>query len=353
MHFGKIWEITMKQKMAALLVVVLLFALTAPAPGIASPTNWVVPTFSIVSVVPDTSVTIRTNNFPANDTFKVLMGYMGTRGVNGTRVDTISSGGGGSFTATFNIPSGLKSLYQIAIRLQSTTGSGFFAYNWFYNNTTSGVQPPVSGYTGIPTFSISSVVADSKVTISTYNFPANDTFKVLMGYMHTQGINGIKVATISSGSGGSFSATFDIPAALRGQYQIAIRLQSNTGSGYFAYNWFYNNTSGTNIGGGSTPSGYIGYPTFSISSVVRNKTVTILTSNLPANDTFNVLMGPMGTRAVNGYYVTSINTSGGGSQTLTFKIPSQLKGSFQIAIRLQSTSGSGYFAYNWFYNTTV
>jgi hypothetical protein len=236
----------MKQKMAALFVVILIFTLVAPEPAVASPTNWVIPTISIVSVAPDTSVTIRTHNFPANDTFKVLMGYMGTRGVNGTRVDTISSGSGGAFTLTFNIPSGLKGLYQIAIRLQSTTGSG-----------------------------------------------------------------------------------------------------------YFAYNWFYNNTSGTNTGGGTTPSGYFGYPTFSISSVMRNKTVTIRTRNLPANDTFKVLMGPMGTRAVNGYYVTTFNTGSGGAQTLTFDIPSQLKGSFQISIRLQSTSGSGYFAYNWFYNTTT
>jgi hypothetical protein len=350
---GKIREITMKQKMTTFFIVILLFALTAPVPAVASPTNWVVPTFSIVSVATDASVTIRTHNFPAHDTFKVLMGRMGTRGVNGIRVDTISSGSGGSFTATFNIPSGLKGLYQIAIRLQSTTGSGFFAYNWFYNNTTSGAYTPVSGYSGIPTFSISSVVADSKVTIYTYNFPANDNFDVLMNYMHTKGVNGIKVATISSGNGGSFSATFNIPSALKGQFQIAIRLQSNTGSGYFAYNWFYNNTSGTNIGGGSTPSGYVGFPTFSISSVVRNKTVTIRTRNLPANDTFKVLMGPMGTRGVNGYYVTSINTGSGGAQTLTFNIPSQLKGSFQISIRLQSTTGSGFFAYNWFYNTTV
>jgi hypothetical protein len=346
----------MKQKSSALIIMILLFALTGPAPAVASPKYWVIPTFSIVSVVPDKSVTIRTYNFPANDSFKVLMGYMGTRGVNGTRVKKISSGSGGSFTATFDIPSGLIGQYQIAIRLQSTTGSGYFAYNWFYNNSSGtniggGVTPV--GYYGIPTFSISSVVADSKVTIYTYNFPANDSFNVLMNYMHTKGKNGIKVATISSGNGGSFSATFDIPTALQGQYQIAIRLQSNTGSGYFAYNWFYNNTSGTNIGGGTTPGGYFGYPTFSIRSVVRNKTVTIRTSNLPANDSFKVLMGPMGTRGINGYYVTTINSGSGGAQTLTFNIPSQLKGSFQISIRLKSTSGSGYFAYNWFYNTNA
>jgi hypothetical protein len=239
----------MKQKWSILLALVLMFTIAAPAPAVASPTSWVIPTFSIVSVVTDTSVTIQTYNFPANDTYKVLMGYMGTRGVNGIRVDTISSGSGGSFSATFNIPSGLTGLYQIAIRLQSTAGSG-----------------------------------------------------------------------------------------------------------YFAYNWFYNNTSGTNIGGGTVPSGYngyVGYPTFSISSVVRNQSVTILTHNLPPNDRFDVLMGPMGTAGINGYYVKTIDTGSGGSQTLSFTIPSQLKGSYQISIRLQSRTGSGLFAYNWFYNTTT
>ncbi len=61
---------------------------------------------------------------------------MGTRGINGIQVDTIKSGNGGSFSATFTIPSALKGYKQIAIRLQSTTGSGYYAYNWFYNNTT-------------------------------------------------------------------------------------------------------------------------------------------------------------------------------------------------------------------------
>jgi hypothetical protein len=177
-----------------------------------------------------------------------------------------------------------------------------------------------------------------------------------MGYIGTKGVGGIKVDTINSGSGGSFSDTFDIPAALKGQYQIAIRLESNTGSGYFAYNWFYNNTAGTNIGGGgeaNPPTGYTGFPTFSIASVVRNQTVTVVTHNLPANDKFDVLMGPMGTLGINGYFVTTIDTGIGGSQTLTFDIPSQLAGSFQISVRMQSRTGTGYFAYNWFYNNTT
>jgi hypothetical protein len=64
---------------------------------------------------------------------------------------------------------------------------------------------------------------------------------VTMGAMGTRGINGIKVKTTDSGKGGTKTLTYDIPSSLRGSYQIAIRMQSPT-SGYFAYNWFYNNT---------------------------------------------------------------------------------------------------------------
>jgi hypothetical protein len=202
-----------------------------------------IPTFSIVSVTEDEDVTVQTNNFPSNKTFQVLMGEMWTQGVGGTLVTTIDSGEGGTFTKTFDIPDGLKGNYQISIRLQ-TADNYFYAYNWFYNNTATGTPigtPASGGYTGYPSFSISSVVADNKVTIQTNNFPADHDFEVLMGKMWTQGVGGISVTTIDSGSGGTFSKTFNIPAALAGEDRIAIRLQATT-DGWYAYNWFYNNT---------------------------------------------------------------------------------------------------------------
>ena len=342
----------MKQLTSLFLTIALLLITALPVN--AAPQSSVIPTFSIVSVVTDSSVTIRTYNFPSNDSFNVLMNYMGTRGVNGYKVASINSGAGGSFTATFNIPNSLKGQYKIAIRLQSNTGSNYYAYNWFYNNTsagTGGPGDPGTGYGGIPTFSILSVVRDDSVTIKTYNLPPNDNFNVLMNYMGTRGKNGIKVDTVASGTGGSKKFTFNIPNELKGQYQIAIRLQSNTGSGYFAYNWFYNNTTG-GTGGPSTP-GYAGIPTFSISSVIRNQSVTVVTHNLPPNDRFKVLMGPMGTRGVNGIKVVAFDTNAGGKQTLTFNIPAELQGSHQISIRMQSVTGTGYYAYNWFYNNTT
>jgi alpha-tubulin suppressor-like RCC1 family protein len=91
-------------------------------------------TFYIVCVVRDESVTIKTNNLPANQIFNVLMGLMGTKGIDGILVGMINSKSGGSFEATYNIPDELKGESQIAIRLESIS-SGAYAYNWFYNST--------------------------------------------------------------------------------------------------------------------------------------------------------------------------------------------------------------------------
>lgn len=91
-----------------------------------------VPTFTIVSVLRDQSVTISAINFPPNRSFDVLMGPMGTKGIDGTKVGAQNSGSG-AFTATYNVPASLRGSSQIAIRLENT--SGYFSYNWFYNST--------------------------------------------------------------------------------------------------------------------------------------------------------------------------------------------------------------------------
>jgi hypothetical protein len=292
----------------------------------------------------DKNVTIQSSNFPANIDFKVLMGPFGTLGIGGTSVTTINSGSGGSFTKTFDIPSGLKGSERIAIRLEGTTG-GFLAFNWFWNNTATTTTTTPPGYTGIPTFSIVSVDADKNVKIQTNNFPANIDFKVLMGPFGTLGIGGTSVTTINSGSGGSFTKTFDIPSGLNGSTRIAIRLEGTTG-GFLAFNWFWNNTATTTT---TTTTGFTGIPTFSILSVNKDASVTIQANNFPANIDFKVLMGPFGTLGVGGTTVTTINSGSGGSFTKTFDIPSGLKGSTRIAIRLEGTTG-GFLAFNWFWN---
>ncbi|OQX60893.1 MAG: hypothetical protein B5M51_09510 [Anaerolinea sp. 4484_236] len=313
------------------------------------------PTFGITAVTKDQDVTIKGLNFPANDTFNVRMNYYGTLGIAGVIVDTVDTGTGGEFAATYNIPAPLHGEYRIAIRLESPT-SGYYAYNWFYNNSTasgsagSGGGSTPSGYVGIPTFMITDVTQNQDVTIQANNFPANDTFNVLMNAYGTLGIGGILVDTVATGAGGDFSATYTIPAAYHGHTRIAIRLESPT-TNYYAYNWFWNNTTGT-TGGGGIPTSYFGYPTFSISAVTHDQAVTIQANNFPPNDTFTVRMNYYGTYGYAGTVIDTVQTGAGGGFTDTFAIPAIMQGEYKIAIRLESPT-SGYYAYNWFYNNTT
>jgi LysM repeat protein len=93
-----------------------------------------VPTIDIVAAVEDEEVTIQAQNFPSRVRFDVLMGEMGTKGVDGIWVDRITSARDGDFEASFEIPRALRGDNRIAIRLESVTG-GWFSYNWFYNAT--------------------------------------------------------------------------------------------------------------------------------------------------------------------------------------------------------------------------
>lgn len=324
-----------------------------------------VPVIKVIGVNRDNSVTIRTFNFPANQTFTATMGPMGTRGINGIVVGTVNSGGGGTFDVSFPIPAQLHGSYQISIRLQTAHANPYYSYNWFFNNTTgnTGGVPPGSPsplppvYTGIPTFRIVSVSEDTSVTIETNNYPPNQTFTVTMGPFGTRGINGIVVGTLDSGSGGTLTESYAIPDALKGMNRIAIRAQTAHANPYYSYNWFWNNTAG-NTGGvePQTPApatGYTGIPTIWITEVVANSSVTFQTNNYPPNQTFTVTQGRMGTRGINGIVVGQFDSGAGGSFSVTMPIAPELAGSAQIAIRAQTSHAYPYFSYNWFFNNTT
>lgn len=347
-----------------------------------------VPIINIQSVVPDKSVTIYGYNFPTNQTFTVRMGQYGTFALGGTVVGTKETGSNSTFTATFDIPAGLVGQAKIAIRLDSP--QGYYSYNWFGNKvttaTSTGVSPtstaatktPVSllpGYYGYPTFNIAAVVKNTSVTVVTYNLPAGQKFTVRMGEYGTKGLGGIEVGTFDSGSGGSLTQTYTIPASLADRPRIAIRM--DCALGYYAFNWFWNNTAtvqavtpgpaattgptatATPVG---TPAptattvpivpGYVGIPTFSIAAVVKDVSVTINANNFPAGQTFTVKMGEYGTQGIGGIVVDSVASGSGGSFTKTFAIPAALAGRYKIAIRLETSNGY-YYAYNWFYNNTT
>jgi hypothetical protein len=205
------------------------------------------------------------------------------------------------------------------------------------------------------------VVQNTSVTIRTHNLPSNVLFKVKMG--RTQGgVNEwIDLPDLDTDRGGTLKTTFSIPAQFSGTSRLVIRLIQNKKNGKtFRMDQWFNNIPGWSGTGGPGYSGYYGYygyyrwgiPTIWISSVVRNSQVTIRTHNFPPNLTFDVLMGPMGTRGVGGYHVGTLHSGGGGTLTATFNIPPGLHNHYRIAIRTQHL-GTGYYSYNWFYNNTT
>jgi len=341
------------KKRVLIVISVLLIMLLGAQVALASNASLVIPLISISNVEEGVSVTVKGTSFPSNDDFKVTMGAFGTQGIGGIVVATQNSGTG-SFTATYTIPASLKTASRIAIRLESPT-SGYYSYNWFWNDTSSSggtVTPPTWGYPPagkgtIPSTSITNVTPGVDVEVKGSNFTTTDTYDVYIGKFGTKGVGGVKVTTVDTDASGKFTETFSIPASLKDEDALAIRFVSPA-TGYYAYDWFYNQGSSTPVV--VPPAGPGTIPTFTITKVVEGSKVTISAKNFIANDTYNVYMGVIGTKGVGGIKVTTQDTDATGAFTATYNIPASLAGKAQIAIRLQSPT-TGYYSYNWFYNS--
>ncbi len=328
------------------------------------PQSGVIPTFSITSVETDETVSIQTYNFPADDTFVVTMGAFGTQGIGGIEVDSTESGSGGTFTASYSIPDSLQGSYRIAIRLESPS-SGYYSYNWFYNDSAAVpepiYQPPAAGGP-YPTqgdssswISILSVVEDESVTIEMHNLVPNDVVQIFMHYIGTEGVGGKYVSTLVTDEGGTRKRILQIPDLYHGEYQIAIRVESNI-SDYVAHNWFYNDTTAAPSLPYYPPAA--GAPVYDTSSLISilsvepNESVTINMHGLVPNDVVQIFIHYMGTKGVGGKYVSTLVTDEGGTRKRILQIPDLYDGEYQLAIRVESNI-SNYVAYGWFYNDTA
>lgn len=362
----------MSRPMKYLLVAMVVIALAIPT-GVGIVKANIIPTFDIVSIVPNEVVTIETNDFPADKEFDVLIGRYGTYGVDGIKVTTQNSGKGGTFTATFKIPVELKNVPMLSIRLEDHE-TGYYAYNWFENiaapapvTAADGTADPAEASIPVevkhPNFTISNVVTDKSVTVKGQDFPTGEEFTVLMGIYGTYGMGGEKVTTQKTGEKGEFKATYDIPESFKGAYIIAVRIENET-SAYYAFNYFYNSdyveptlapvetkssavepTKETAV---SEPS-YTGYPSFTITAVKMDESFSVKAENLPPMDKFVVVVADVNGDPATTFTIGSVQSEKGGVIESSFDIPEELKGVGVISVRMASEE-SGYFSYNYFYN---
>lgn len=157
------------------------------------------------------------------------------------------------------------------------------------------------------------------------------------------------------------TVSMPIPAGLSSLDRITVRAQTNQLFPYYSYNWFYNQTAGNaplpvNQPPANQPlpsAGYSGIPTIAITAVQRDKSVTFLTHNYPANQQFMVTMGPMYSKGVGGFIAGNFNSGAGGSMSVTMPIPVQLAGADRLAIRAKTSQEYPHYSYNWFFNTTT
>jgi len=208
------------------------------------------PFISIVSVKSGESVTVHATGLPIGRTFIARMDKATTTAEGGTIVGQTISGSDGTFDATYAIPASLKNELSIAIRIDANQG-GWYAYNWFTNQTKTAV--PTATPTATPTVTSSKIYIEiiaveknNRITVSAVNFPANIDFQVRVGPYYTFGYYQQTMATINSGKGGSFLFNVDLPYLVKDVSLVTVRMDSVTGSQHFvAYNAFTNENRGT------------------------------------------------------------------------------------------------------------
>ena len=93
-----------------------------------------------------------------------------------------------------------------------------------------------------------------------------------------------------------------------------------------------------------------GGPTFWVSNVVRNQSVSVRISDLPKDKKYNVYVGNIGNGFGYGYKVGQVTKTSGNSINVTYRIPSALRGQVLLGIQLKNTK-DGSKAYNIFENT--
>lgn len=179
------------------------------------------------------------------------------------------------------------------------------------------VPTPISQPTGSVRVSASAAVEDKSVTLKGKLLDANSSYTVYMSnYKLAVPVN-ILAGVANTDASGNFTQTFSIPKALTDVALIRVYLINSRGDS--TSNWFINTTASGNLGGfGSSAL------TISIDDVKEDDWVKITVNNLPANVTFDVIIGKAESEGNGGYFVGHIHSTSGGKVTATFDLPAEL-----------------------------
>lgn len=230
-----LWGSRLKRITQVLLILVLL-ALSFPRPAAASSSTGtfggVVLHFNVIAVTKDTSVSVRTTDFPLRTKFTVRMDVVGKQGIDGIVVGELYSEKGGELEATFSIPAELQGKIILALRIESK--DGYYAYSWFFNETAVNTLPDPKAK---PEVTFADAKKGEAVTVQAKNLPANTSFWVRVGPYYTFYRDYASTDRVTSGSDGTVSFNLPIPKSMQSADYLMVRLD---GGGKYAYNVYKN-----------------------------------------------------------------------------------------------------------------
>jgi len=194
----------------------------------------------ILSTVRDSKVAIDVSRMP-DGYVEIFIGPYGSQGLaGGYKVGSATIHHHG-FEITVALPTQLKGSDRLDIRVQGKTRTAL-ALGWFYNMTSG-----PNGYSENPVMVVTGVAYDKSVSVTLYNLPPNLKYTVYMGSFsdlrrgfRPDNLHIYQVGTLTLSTGGTTSATFNIPSQLIGEDRMALAMHA-TGSSR-AWTWFWNFT---------------------------------------------------------------------------------------------------------------
>jgi hypothetical protein len=179
-----------------------------------------------------------------------------------------------------------------------------------------------------PRISARAVDEDKTVVLVGAHLRADTRYTVYLSKFNKYPASATRVGFAVTDSLGSFTKTFKIPKKLVDVIRISVTITDDADD--TATNWFINASAVGNTGGLGAPNFTIRVTTFK-----RDAWVKIRTNNMPANVTFEVLMGKVGSRGIK---IGELMDEDGGAITEEFDIPDELEGKEELFIRLENRS---------------
>ncbi len=251
-----------------------------------------------------------------------------------------------------------------------TTSRARFAYlalafTMIVSMLVAAVQPALAAETAAGKsgrLEVLSIVSGESVTLRVSGMAANTPVTVRMGAAVTKGIAGEIVGTAVTSGEGSWRATYAIPASLKTQKKLAVRVEVTADISQFAYRSFVNVSKGKGaaVSGGSSSSSGSSIPTGSslnagnitITDVVEDKSVTIKVTGAPAGARLAVWIDWNNRNGVmQGRQAGTVKAGSDGAINATVRFPSAAVDRGSLRVRLQGLDGSTYLAYRWFINS--